>query len=354
MTPILAQTPVLLIGEFPSEHDEGQGYPFVGSAGMELNSALVDAGFPLAKAKYPSDLRNIWLNQRHVSLTNVFHERPPKNDLNNWKVPRKEAGPGRHIPLTGGVIDPSRTAGAVARLTREIEIVQPNIIVALGNTALAAVCGVTGIAKLRGALHSSEGRKVLGTYHPAAVLRNYELRPAVVADLIKSRAESKSPEVRLLARRIHVAPTLADLGEWREILLRASHIAFDIETKWRQITCIGFAPSPLEAYVVPFFDGRGQSYWSEEEEVVAYSFVREVMESPAIKIAHNGIYDTQYLFKYDIAARNFTEDTMLLFHSLYPAMPKALGFLGSIYANERAWKAWRVRGSDTHSLKREE
>jgi hypothetical protein len=86
----------------------------------------------------------------------------------------------------------------------------------------------------------------------------------------------------------------------------------------------------------------------------AYSFVREVMESPAIKIAHNGIYDTQYLFKYDIAARNFTEDTMLLFHSLYPAMPKALGFLGSIYANERAWKAWRVRGSDTHSLKREE
>ena len=65
-------------------------------------------------------------------------------------------------------------------------------------------------------------------------------------------------------------------------------------------------------------------------------------------IFQNGIYDVQYLMKYRIRVRNFSEDTMLLHHSLYPALPKSLDFLGSIYANEQAWKRWRLRGDEDY------
>ena len=92
----------------------------------------------------------------------------------------------------------------------------------------------------------------------------------------------------------------------------------------------------------------------QEDEVFAYKCVRKICASPAIKIAQNGLYDVQYLFKYQIPVVNFLHDTMLLHHSLYPALQKGLDFLGSIYANDRAWKRWRVRGGDTHDLKRDE
>jgi uracil-DNA glycosylase len=364
MQPVLIQgSKILIVGEAPGEEEVQRGMPLVGSSGKELHSILFEAGFPLLPAKYFSDLPNVWKTQTTFSLTNVFHERPQNNDLSTWSISIREA---KHLinpslpwqPIragTKGLIHPNKAQPALLRLQKEIDQVRPNLIVALGNTALSALSGISGIAKLRGSIqNTSKGQKVLPTYHPAAVLRNYELRPAVVADFLKARHEAEFPEIRLRARKIHINPTLQDVLSWKDLLLKAEILSFDIETKLQQITCIGFSPSPDEAFVIPFWSTKGINYWEkEEDEIQALLAVKEILEGPAKKIAHNGLYDVQYLARYGIAAKNFIHDTMLLHHSLYPALPKALGFIGSIYCTERAWKTWRVRGSDTEELKRD-
>ena len=60
------------------------------------------------------------------------------------------------------------------------------------------------------------------------------------------------------------------------------------------------------------------------------------------KLWQNEAYDLQYLARMGFIVRNSQHDTMLLHHAHYPEMPKSLGFLGSIYCNETAWKELRT------------
>lgn len=343
---------ILLIGETPSQEDVRAGRPFTGYAGQELDMMLADAG----------------LSRVDVQLTNVFDACPPNNDLNAWAVPRKDlkslinpALPFAAIPCKKGAVHPQYVQHNLARLYREIAEKKPNVIGALGNAAVVALCGVSGITKLRGALHFYRPAaldalpvKVIPTYAPRMVLASYEWRPHAVADFIKIRNEAASPYANLRKRKLYLEPTICEVEDWAAYLAAKPFLAFDIETKARQITCIGFAPSPAEAYVIPFW-GRSGNYWENpEDELRAHNAVERILCSPATKVAQNGLYDVSYLFKYGIKVANFLHDTMILHHALYPALPKGLDFLGSIYANERAWKRWRVRGGDTHELKREE
>lgn len=337
---------ILLVGEAPGAEEEKLLTPFVGSSGKELTSMLEDAGLKLTAC----------------ARTNVFDQRPPNNSLLPWSASKKDVDSERDSSLpwaylqadTAKYVRAPYTQPALVRLREEILYSKPNVIVALGNVALAALCGVSGIGRVRGTLHLSTlvpGIKVLPTYHPAAILRQYDNRSFVVADLMKAKTESEFPELRLLRRTLHVEPTVSDLFVWRDRLLAAERLAFDIETRpaIRQITCIGFAPSPTEAYVIPFWDRRraGGHYWeTASDECIAWRIVKEILESPITKIAQNGLYDIQYCTDYKWLVRGFTEDTMIKHHSLYPSVPKGLDFLGSLYANERAWKQYRPRGGE--------
>jgi DNA polymerase len=335
MNPILnPRARILLIGEAPAPDD--RGYPFSGSSGQELDFLL----------------RDVELSRVDISLTNLFHEKIPNGDINNWAVPRKElknlidpALPWNVIPCKKGVVDPRILQPALKRLQDEITKAAPHVIGALGNSPLAALCGVSGITKLRGALHFYNSIKVIPTYHPGYVLRNYEARPSVVADFQKIKLESSSPFANLINRKIYLDPSKEDLSSWVSRLCSEPYLACDIETKARQITCMGFAPNKAEAFVIPLWTPKG-NYWDHEGEVLAYKAIKQICEADNIKIFQNGIYDIQYLIKYKIKVRNFSEDTMLLHHSLYPALQKGLDFLGSVYANERAWKRWRLRGDE--------
>lgn len=330
----------MLVGEAPAEQDERQGSVFVGSAGRELTSILEDAG----------------ISRASCALTNVFDRRPPNNDLGAWAVPLKELRfdplrPWARIPANKQWLQGEHVQPALERLRAEITQVQPNVIIALGNTAMAALTGHAGIGKIRGTLYQCQlaNTKVIGTYHPAAVLRQYEFRGVVEADMLKAKAESAFPEMRLRRRALHLEPTTADLRDWRATLLRATHLAVDCETRNGQITCVGFSPSPTEAYVIPFWDRRkpGWHYWPDAaSERFAWQVCYDVLTSDAVKILQNGLYDLQYFLLYRWPMRRFTEDTMIKHHSLYPGMPKGLDFLGSLYANERAWKKFRPRGGE--------
>jgi len=346
------------VGEAPGESEASSGKPFCGSSGQELTRMLEEAG----------------ISRDECYLTNVFWTRPPSNKLEAWCGTKKEAGKDYPYPpwVRGKYLLPQHLTDTLPedlshlhqtfvgttvleRLEEEITLVRPNVVVALGNTACWALLQNTGVSKIRGTINLTESEvKVIPTYHPASVLRNWSQRVDVIADLSKAQRESHFPEVHRIERHILIEPTIAELRDWAKDLATASEIAVDIETACGVITMVGFAPSPTVAYVVPFVDTRklNNTYWdSEKEELQAWELVRSILEFPlTAKTFQNGMYDIQWLATYGIRPRNCKHDTMLAQHSQYPELPKALGWQAAAYTNELAWKQMRTKDS----TKREE
>lgn len=291
------------------------------------------------------------LSRRDCFLTNVFALRPQQNDIASLCGSKTEVGadyPFPHLGKVGQYLRPEYF-GELDRLKAELSAVRPNVVIALGATACWALLGTNGIGALRGTVAPAQFAplKVLPTYHPAAVLRNWAWRPIAVADLLKAKRESAFPHIARPQRFILVNPTFDEMVEWiAKHLPPGSTTACDIETKYGMIEMIGFSASPTNAMVVPFWDrSRGGSYWpSPAIERDARRLVAGILEDPSItKIFQNGLYDLQYIIKEGFRPRGCREDTMLLHHSIYPEMQKGLGFLGSVYTSEPAWKMMRGR-----------
>lgn len=334
---------IALVGEAPGEQEALLGRPFVGPAGNELNLQLQAAG----------------LLRSELFITNVFDVRPEKNDVENFCYPKGEKRPENYSlpPLRQGKYIREEFLPSLDRLRLELgtcgpEGAAPNLVVALGNTAMWALCGRTGIGTLRGTLLPSTllpGTKVLPTYHPAAVLRDASLGVVATSDLIKAKREGAFPELRRPARRILVAETPEDVEQWN--FQQGPTLAFDIETipARRLMSCIGFASTPTEALVIPLLNRNDPdgSYWSVEAECRVWQKIKAVMESDYPKVAQNGAYDYLWLEAHSIHVRGWRADTLIGHHALYPELQKSLGFLGSIYTDEVAWKGMRPRGQDS-------
>jgi DNA polymerase len=126
---------LMLIGEGPGATEDATGRPFVGQAGQLLTSIL----------------EAIELRRDDVYITNIVKCRPPQN--------RK--------PL------PDEIASCMPYLHRQIALIRPKVLVALGGTSGEALLGVRrSLGDLRGAVHSYGGIPLIVTYHPAALLRN--------------------------------------------------------------------------------------------------------------------------------------------------------------------------------------
>jgi uracil-DNA glycosylase len=126
---------LVLIGEGPGATEDATGRPFVGQAGTLLDSILEAIDVPRSS----------------VYITNIVKCRPPQN--------RK--------PL------PDEMAACLPYLHRQLDIIRPRVIVALGGTAGEAMLGVRkSLGELRGKVHTYNGIPLVVTYHPAALLRN--------------------------------------------------------------------------------------------------------------------------------------------------------------------------------------
>ena len=316
-----------------------------GPAGKELDGMLADAGIARAEC----------------FITTVFNLRVPGGDVKALCA-KKTAGsyiPGKPALVPAGYCR-AEYAGQVDRVLRELTEVRPNITVLMGNTATWAVNNQTAVSKLRGAVTTSgllPGFKILPTYHPTAIARQYDLRPVTVLDLMKAKAESEFLELRRPKREVWIDPTIEDIILFKERYIDGcADLAFDIETSNEQITCIGFAPSIDRCLVIPIWDIRkpNGSYWGTlDEELMVWKLIASILAGPEPKVGQNGLYDIQYLWmRYGVPVVNYAHDTMLLHHSLLPECPKGLDFLGSVYTNEVAWKQDRPRGKNT--IKRED
>ncbi len=356
------QTPnrVAIVGEAPGEQEERLDRPFVGASGQALRQILAEVGIP----------------PEGCLITNVFNERPPANQVGHFFLnkknfdaaikdwPKTNAPDSPCIPRLGPsqYINPDHV-WHLHRLSDELKEFAPNVIIAVGGTALWALTQTTGITKHRGAvalarLPGITGTKVIPTFHTAAMLRDWSLRPIIIADCMKARKESLSPKFTTVERYIHLDPTVADLyAFYSDYIADCPILSCDIETHppLGLITCIGLAPSANRSLVIPLVDrgNPGYSYWEDpDEEVNALRFLQFVFASsqPYKILGQNFTYDIQYLIKHMIEPTNYCLDTMLHHHALFPEMPKSLGFMGSVYTNEISWKTMRT----SHTEKREE
>jgi uracil-DNA glycosylase len=349
--------PIFFIGEAMGENEVRINRGFVGATGAELLRMLSEASVislsPLDSAhlrsfwatRDPWSLDKIWENHREeVFRTNVFQLHPPGNKLEFFCGGKAEGLPGYAKLLKAGYVR-SEFAPELARLGDEILSHDPNLIICLGNTAIWAMLGTTGVTKLRGttavSTHCVSGYKLLCTYHPSAVHRQWELRPTVISDLGKINEERETAHVERPKVEIWTEPALEDIQTFFTTHVRSSPLnSVDIETSGTRITCIGFAPRPDIA--------------TPQLERQCWKLVREVLEDQSIpKLFQNGLYDIAFLLRsYKIKVLGAVHDTMLLHHALQPESLKSLGFLGSIYTNHGPWKHER-KGWGSGTIKRD-
>jgi DNA polymerase len=146
---------LMFVGEAPGADEDIQSRPFVGRAG-QLLTKIIEA---------------IGLKREEVLIGNVNRCRPPGN-----RPPTFE-----------------EASMCKPFLEREIAIVQPEVIVTLGNTALQNLVGAKqGISKLRGTFQDYKGINVMPTYHPAYLLRDPSKKREVWEDLKKVRDHLES------------------------------------------------------------------------------------------------------------------------------------------------------------------
>lgn len=353
---------IFLVGEAMGENEVKIGKGFVGPSGAELLRMLNDAGvieFTSADREFmgkfyrtgdPWCLDAIWELHPEVFRTNVFQQHPPGNKLEFFCGPKAGGIPMFPALIKSGYVR-KEFAHELERLGDEILRYDPNLIVCLGNSALWVLGGRTGITKLRGttlvSTHTVSGYKLLCTYHPAAVTRQWELRPTTVADLTKINREKEFPDVRRPACEIWIEPEIEDIQRFiKDHIIGCQILSVDIETSGNQITCIGFAPRTDLAIVVPIRDERTKSgnYWASTDiERQCWGLIRSVLEDESIpKVFQNGMYDIAFLWRaYGIRTFSAVEDTMLLHHALQPEALKGLAYLGSIYTDHGPWKSER-------------
>lgn len=153
----VAGAPWVFVGEGPGAEEDARGEPFVGASGHLLDAMLAALGL-----------------QRGVdtSILNVVKCRPP----------------GNRVPDAGEV------SACVPYLQRQIDLLGPRVIVALGKTAAQALLGSTvNLGSLRGQVHTVGGRPLIVTYHPAYLLRNPAEKGRAWADLCLARRALAEP-----------------------------------------------------------------------------------------------------------------------------------------------------------------
>jgi uracil-DNA glycosylase family 4 len=313
---------LMVVGEAPGAHEERELRPFTGPSGRVVDECLAQAG----------------MSRGEVYVTNVVKVRPPENKIH------------RLGELGVSISD------FLPQLWKEVEEINPNCILALGNTALRALTGHTGIQDYRGSIlpnvHSGVP-KVVASLHPASLfhdndgsMRSYRDRVFIQFDFNRAVQQSLTREYTPPDRNLLIARNSLDLIRFWERGVangKRSKFASDIETFKAIPMCISFAFSKYEAISVPLFD-----VWDKDNPegiplhdlAYMWKFVADAMMDPQYKlIGQNWKFDQGRL---DESLALETQmpwwDTMLAFHVIYSELPKGLAFISSILTEEPYYK----------------
>lgn len=329
---------VLVVGEAYGAAEALTGAPFVGPAGKLLRETLNSVG----------------IDSDQVYYTNITHTRPPSNELRTFFD--------SHGQPNQAIVE------GLTALKQEIDLVNPSIIIPLGNYPFhfltgrgrwSSDAGYTGIGDYRGFVVPGSGiaggRRCLPTYHPAAALRQYSLKHIIRADLAKALRVSKGTGLQYSRRHHIIDPAGPDRDAWaawlrspegtlspafisdgansdrpagEQVRLASdSFMSADIEYIGNKLLCVGFTRHSGVAIV----------YSTPSH--AAIEFVRSILLCGIPLCFQNGMFDCSILewFFAIPCIQYLKHDTMLMMHAAYIEMQKDLGFIGSLFTDAPPW-----------------
>ena len=339
-------SPLVFVGEAPGEEEDRLGQPFVGRAGQWLDRGLRDSQI-LRQFQY---------------ITNVFKQRPPKNQIEHFFTEAK-----CNFLTEEGMLH-------VEFLRTELEQHSAKLIVALGDTALHALTGKRGIHRWRGSLLPCtlvEGKFVYPTFHPSYVMRmNQEsnskqeskrgenVYPIFVRDLQRSVEAASNPANLIPKRDFIICRTVDDAERQLEAIPPNSLVALDIENLRDPviITRIGFSYDPAWGFTIPLIPGSDSAstgsglmfgFSPSSFPQLLHSISRTCARPDLTFIIHNMMHDAAILgFYWKIAFANL-HDSMILAHATHPHLPKGLQFLTSTYT----WEPYYKQDGKVHNVR---
>lgn len=292
----------LLVGEAPGEEEMAAGRPFVGKSGQLLERALAQAG----------------MSRDDFSITNVCQYRPPANKIEKW---------------LGKEVD-QRVITGIAELELLIGEIKPEAILTVGNTSLWALLGLRQITSRRGSPLLYDGKPLLPTLHPAAVLRDYKEEALFIHDLRRFRKWAGG-DLRLRNRKCIIRPTPDEVEAAYKSFETAKSLAVDIEAEGSRLSCVGFSSDPNWAICLPYED--------EYLEAIA-----EYLMLPCAKVLHNATYDLAFLQdRAGLHVAGRIDDTMVMHRTMLPELSASLETLTSLYTTQPYYKDMGVNWKDT-------
>jgi uracil-DNA glycosylase family 4 len=282
-----------------------------------------------------SILKASHIQRSEVYLMNVVPTRPPENDL-------------KRLSEYGITLEECQEWAR-----DELRAINPNCILALGGVPLRSLVEhASDITSWRGSILEWEGRKVIGTFHPAYILRLPDktakkeregesiskytygsARLTAIFDTRRSKREAESREFSLPNRVLEISQRGGRAIEFFAGAMQAPLLAFDVETRGNWIDCISFSFDPSYSLSLD----RSQS-WVDP-------LIKEVLWNHEGLVAQNGAFDMQMLLGNGLPVRRLAFDTMVGHHFLYPELPHNLAYLTSIYTKEPYYKWMNYKGA---------
>jgi uracil-DNA glycosylase family 4 len=319
---------IVIVGEAPS-YDELQALkPFVGPSGKLLDGLLRDAG----------------INRGDCWVTNVckyFVPPSPKKKQIPFKVRAKNVG-----------IDLDQS---ISELRMEIHALQPNVIVALGATALYALTGKEGIQDYRGSILEGMGYKVIPSYHPAHILHSSgestgQWNKQILAfDLKRAYEQSQFKDFRLPHRNLQVIKNSAELYSFLDLYKDAKYPSVDIEAYQCVPICIGIAYTKSHGITIPLWNKFNISDIPTYDLVNCWRILADHLASTKV-VGQNFGYDRDKLRRLGFKVAGIKSDTLLKAFCINPELPKNLAFLTSLYTQEPFYKNEGMYEGSTNDL----
>jgi uracil-DNA glycosylase len=317
------QPKLLIVGEAPGKHEDEQGIPFVGPTGKILDDCLTKAG----------------IRRSDCYITNVIKYRPPLNDL-------------KKLHLIGVDIGQS-----IQELwDNEINKLHPNCILAIGDLALQAVTGYSGILNYRGSILTARDGiiKVVPTIHPAALFSHgstededskgglsWVYLKLIEADIIRAADESQSSKLELPERNLTISHNSLDAHRFFREYKSLSLAAVDIESINCVPVCVGFAFNKCHAISIPLLRSIGNNKLTDmgnSEISECWRMIDERLRNLKI-IGHNFMYDEYKLGLIGFQTPIVYSDTLIKTRVIFPELPdKRLCVVSSLWTREPYYK----------------
>lgn len=307
---------IVIVGEAPFHEEIAALKPFVGPSGRFLTGLLADVG----------------INRNDCYITNVCKYFVPAS-------PKKNPIPFiKRAQMVGINIDEE-----VKNLHLELNSLQPNVVIALGGTALWALTGKTNIQDWRGSILSGIGYKIVPSYHPAHILHQsgestgYWNKYILEFDLRRAKEESYSKILSLPNRQLNIIRNSGELYEFFRQYPANLNPSIDIEAHSCVPICIGIAYDKSYGITVPLWNVQGISSISNSDLVSCWRLISERLVVSNV-IGQNFGYDRDKIKRLGFIINRVKDDTMFKAHCINPELPKNLAFNTSIYTREPFYK----------------